>query len=1141
MRPACKSAAATEATDPFDTMADPSALHTTIAALNAQRGALGDAAVDAAIEALRRHAPGAEAPPPAVPAQRLRQVSVLFVDVADSTQLLSQVGAEDADELLGQAVQRFAAIVQQRGGQVLRFTGDGLKAAFGSQGLREDEAAHAVQAGLEILQAAADHAQHVRQQLQISTFGVRVGIHTGAVLLGGGAEAEHGAMGHAVHLAARMEQSAPVGRLRISHDTWAQVRGLFRVQAQPPLAVKGHDEPLLTYLVLGAETGPERAVQRGIDGLATPMIGRDAEFQRLLDAHAQVAAAGRLGALTVLADAGAGKTRLRRELLDRLSLATDGAGLLQARAHPDSALQPYGLLRQLLARWLSIADDLDAESARARLVSGLAPWLGERGPERAAVIGQLIGLDFSARAAVQALGPRELREQAFAALADALHALARKAPLLVVLDDLHWADDASLDFVQQLARAAPVPLLLVMLARPSLRERRPAPLAGDDVGHETLHLRPLDAEQGPALAAALLQHLPEPPEALCRLLVQRAEGNPFYMEELVRMLVDDGVIDARQRPWALRASWQDSARVPTTLVGVLQARLQALPADELAALQQASIVGTVFWDAALAAVAPDAPAALPALRARALVVPRSGSAFADTAEQAFHHQLLHDVTYDTVLKSARREGHARAARWLADHVAGRAGEFLGITAAHFERAGDSAQALEYYDRARADAQSRYAHSAALSYGECALRQPALVSPMWRYQLLMDRLVCLESLGRLDEASEVQAAMAAHAEACDSDAMRADAISSAMLAADRDGHAAEAEALARSALALAESAQASGPATLAHGELAWLALMRRQFDTALQHIAAGLPWARRTAALPWREGGYVGYEYQLRAIGIEVLLQQQRWFDARAAVAETLAALPPTRRRDRLYLMLQHASIEAHLGELDDARRTCDDAADWAAALDMPRLHADVANALAEVAQMLGDLETQERAACQAELMARGAGHAVALAIAWSHRGTTAAARGEPALARTMWAEAQRHFDEQGMPPKALALRAQLAELDAREGSTHAALSAALAVLNDGGGAANRSADGAARVAADRAADPWPLLMPETLLRCHAILANAGHSQAAALQSELLRRLEQQLAQLPDPIARQRLLNGVTHWRDTARRFGVNVT
>lgn len=1113
-------------------MAELLALDATIAVLNAQRAALGDRAVDAAIEALRRHAIGGVPSDGTVATgQRLRQVSVLFVDVADSTQLLSQVGAEEADELLGQALQRFSVIVQRCGGQVLRFTGDGLKAAFGSLAVREDEAAHAVQAGLEILQAATDHAQQVRQQLHVAEFGVRVGIHTGPVLMGGGAEAERGAIGHAVHLAARMEQSAPVGRLRISHDTWTQVRGLFRVEPQPPLWVKGHPEALLTYLVLGSEDNPERAVQRGIDGLATPMIGRDAELLRLLAAHDQARTEGRLRALTVLADAGVGKTRLRRELLARLSLSQSGAGLLQARAHPDSGLQPYGLLRQLVARWLSIADDLDADSARIRLVSGLAPWLGERRLERAQVVGQLIGLDFSASAAVQVLGPRELREQGFAALADALHAMARHAPLLVVLDDLHWADDASLDFVQQLAGGAPVPLLLVMLARPTLLERRPAPLAGDDVGHDTLRLQPLDAEQGPALAAALLQHLPEPPEALRRLLVQRAEGNPFYMEELVRMLIDDGVIDASKRPWSMRPGWQDTARVPGTLVGVLQARLQTLPADELTTLQLASVVGTVFWDAALAAIAPDAPAALPALQRRALVVPRNSSAFTDTREQAFHHQLLHDVTYDTVLKVARRQGHARVAAWLAERVADRAGEFLGITAAHFERAGDSAQALDYYDRARADAQERFAHSAALAYCDCALRQKALVAPMWRYVLLSNQQIHLENLGRMDEATQVQVAMAAHAEACNNDAMRADVACVGMLAADREGRAADAEALARAALTLAERARASGPAALAHGELAWLSLMRQQFVTALQHIDSGLHWARQAAALPWREGGFVGYESQLRVIGIEVLLQQDRWFDARAAVAAALATLPPRRRRERLSLLLQRSNAEIHLGELDQARRTCDESIALAAALDIARLRADVANALAEVAHVQGDPAVQEHAACEAEALARGVAHAVGLAAAWKHRGHAAAGRGETAAARLLWADAQRQFEEQGIPPQALDIRARLADLERREGRGAAAVDAALAVLADACGEVPEHIAGPA-------ADPWPLLGPESLLLCHEILSEAGHAQSGALQRELQRRLQRQLSTLPDAAARQRLLRHVPHWRETARLCGV---
>jgi predicted ATPase len=348
---------------------------------------------------------------------------------------------------------------------------------------------------------------------------------------------------------------------------------------------------------------------------------------------------------------------------------------------------------------------------------------------------------------------------------------------------------------------------------------------------------------------------------------------------------------------------------------VLQARLDALPADELVALQEASIVGPVFWDSALATIDAIAPARLPALAARQLVVARGGSAFAQAAELAFHHQLLHDVTYHTVLGPARREGHARVARWLADRVADRAGEFLGITAEHFERAGDSAQALEYYDRARRDAEQRYAHDAALAYAERALRQPALTAPIWRYQLHSSCQRTLDAMGRTADAQAALAAMTALAESQNSDAMRADLFSAEMLRADREGRAADAERLAHQTAAMAQTVDAPAAGALSHGELAWLALMRNDHATAEQHLEQGMVYARLAAQRPWREGGYAYYESQLRAITIESLLMRERYFDAARAVHEALAVLPARLQRDRVNLLLRLARSAAGCGEL----------------------------------------------------------------------------------------------------------------------------------------------------------------------------------------------------------------------------------
>jgi class 3 adenylate cyclase len=1081
-----------------------SALDEAIDGLEALRGRLGSAAVDAAIEALRRHAAPAAAGP------RLRQVSVLFADVADSTAMLGRVGAEDSADLLGRALQAFAGAVRRWDGEVLRFTGDGIKAAFGTRGLREDEAERAVRAGLQILADARAHAEHVRRELGVEGFGVRVGIHTGQVLLGAGAEAERSAMGQAVHLAARMEQSAPVGRLRVSDATWALVRGLFRASAQPPLLVKGLDAPLQTWLVEGVEGGPEPSVRRGVDGVAPPMIGRDAEFAQLLGRHRRAAAERRLGALLVLGDAGVGKTRLRLELLAALGLREGDAGLLQARAHPSGPLQPHGLLRQLLARWLGIPDDLSAAAARERLVAGLAPWLGAGAATQAPRIGHLIGLDFADHPAVQALGPAALRHEAFAALRAALHERARRTPLLLVLDDLHWADEASLAFVQELLLPADVPLFVLLLARPALRDRAVA------IDAETLTLAPLPEADGRTLVAALLQPLPAPPPALCRLLLERADGNPFFLEALVRMLIDDGVIDAAGRPWRLHAERLAGLSVPSTLVGVLQARLDALAAPERAALQSASIVGPVFWDAALVAVDSLAPLSVPALEQRALVHPRSASAFAQTAEHAFAHQLLHDTTYATVLKAARREGHARVARWLAERVSDRAAEFLAITAQHFEHAGDSAQALDYWDLAQHSAYVRYANAEGLHFGERALAQPALADPRWRFVLLSHRHELLGRMDRTDEAAQTLAEMAAWAETCDDDAMRAEVSAARMLQADHAGRPDEAARLAAEALAHVQRAagpEASSAGALAHGELAWLALQRQDFDETAAQVAAGLVHARVAAGVARRHGGYAGYEKQLRAIAIDALIEQDRYADALAAVHEGLTALQGSggSLHDRFNLLLRQSAAQRELGRVADAQAGAEEALAIARTIGSARLQVSALLTVADASMACEDLERTAALLAEAGMSTTAGGVEYEQPRIDELRGLLAQARGDVAAARQCWQRAREQFAAQQRDEAARRVGVRLARLDLAAGNAAAARAAVDAALGAGG----------ARL---------PVLSPVALLDCHRVLVALDDGRAAAVLAALATRLDAQLAALPDAAARERLLRAVPHWR-----------
>lgn len=1124
-------------------MTDSHPLDAAIADLEARRAALGDAVVDAAIAALRAQsawvptagsslAPSPAPPPVPTTTARLRQVSVLFADIAESTAMLGRVGAEDAMDLLGGALQSFADAVRQWDGEVLRFTGDGLKAAFGTQGLREDEAECAVRAGLQILDDAARHAERVAAEFGFGGFGARVGIHTGPVLLGGGVEAERSAMGHAVNLAARMEQSAPVGRLRISDSTWAQVRGLFDAEEQPPLIVKGHAEPLRTWLVRGVVTAAEPAVQRGLPGVATPLVGRDAEVAQLMAWHQHTVATGHAATALVLGDAGVGKTRLRREFLQHLGLAEGRPGLLQARAQPSTPLQPYGLLRQLLMRWFGIGDDQTAEAARQHLVAGLAPWLGEDGSEAAAWIGQLIGLDFNQHAAVQTLGPASLRRQAFAALRHALHASARSTPLLLVLDDLHWADEDSLAFVRTLLEPtpSPVPLALLLLARPTLAERgaaiEPTPPNG-----LTLCLAPLADAAGMQLVDALLQPLAEPDPALRRLLLDRAAGNPFFLEALVGMLIDDGVIDTRERPWQLHRERLQTLRVPSTLVAVLQARLDALPADELQALQQASIVGPVFWDAALQALDASAPAAVPALRARQLVAARSGSAFADTEEHAFVHQLLHDTTYDTVLKEQRRAGHARAAAWLAERVSQRADEFLAVTAQHFEHAGESERALHYWDLARSSASRRWANESALAFLDRALAQPALTDRRWRAHLLSTRYALLDRIGRGDEAREAVAAYAAYAEACDDDVMRADVTAHRMLEADHEGRPDEAHALALQTLALAERSgdpEASPWATLAHGELAWLAVQAGRHDDAARHIDDGLVSAVLAADVPARHGGYARYAQQLLAIRIDSLLAQHRHADALAALAQSEATLgPKPGPYDRFNLQQRRSQLLRALGRLDEAAACSEEMLALARLSGVARLQCPAWLARAEVHLLRGEHEAAADLLQRAEPMVLRVDAGFFMPLWRALQARLAQAQGDLEAAAAAWDDAiARELQQQRADLARLSL-CERAWLDVQRGDLPGALAAvddALAATDDG------SSD---------AGPHWQPLTPPALLRCAQVLHAAHDPRATALHAELQRRLQAQLEQLPAAADRDALLQHVPHWRDIAVLLGVS--
>ena len=894
------------------------ALAQAIASLEAQRALLGDAAVDAALAPLKA-ALGS--------AQSLRQVSVLFLDVVGSTVLSQHLDPEDMSTVMDELLAAATAIVKGHGGRVLQYAGDSMLAVFGADGAREDDAERAVRCGL----ALADEGA-ARAVLTLETHGhaglhVRVGVHTGPVLLGGGVSEEASIRGHTVHVAARMEQNAPRGRLRISHDTWQQVRGVFDVQAQPPLAIKGQDVPMQTWLVTGIKPRAFRVPARGIEGAETALVGRGAELDALVAAFDAVCATGTLHMVTLLADAGLGKSRLVHELQHRLDAHPQTFWLLLGRALPGTRLQPYGLLRDVLAWRLQIADSDPAALARSRLVEGLLPLLGgaaddpasaEAARTQAEVLGQLLGMDFSASPRLAGLlhDSRALRDRGLAAFATVLRRLAASdgSPVVMLLEDLQWADDASLDALWALRRQAGLPVLMVCTARSELAERRPT-WAAAEAPHGVFQLSALDGAQRRGLTQALLARLAEPSPALEALIEQQAEGNPFYAEELIKMLLDDGVIvvDGEQAAWRVLPEKLDAARIPLTLVGVLQARIDTMALPERRALQRASIVGPVFWDDVLVRIDPGALAQLAAVQRRGMLMVRPDSAFEGTRELGFQHHLLHQVTYDTVLKPDKRSGHAAAAAWLAERVGDRQAEYLAITAEHYDRAGDHVRALDWFERAGEAATLRFANQAALDFTARMLSMPELTDPVRRHKLYMRQRELADLTGQ--RALQRQASDCIEQLAVEqgrTDWMASMAANRALLH-DRLGERDAARHWAERAAALSVECNQGSSGALAEGELAWLAREHGDHIGARQHLERAFAWCP-VALEQWISPRPFVYDIQMRLVDCQIRVSEGD-LDGATAVALEAGTLAAERGVTRLSAFVNDALAQVWMQRL----------------------------------------------------------------------------------------------------------------------------------------------------------------------------------------------------------------------------------
>jgi predicted ATPase/class 3 adenylate cyclase len=1069
-----------------------------IAALEAQRAILGDAVVESLLAAARAQLAALTTPPspPPEPTQTLKQVSILFLDVVGSTTLSQHLDPEAISAVMDDALARGAAIVEARRGRVLQYAGDSLLAAFGADGVAEDDAERAVHCGLALLSLAKTLGSEVLAAHGHAGFDVRIGIHTGGVLLGGGVDAEGTIRGVAVNIAARMEQTAPAGALRISADTYAQVRGLFEVDEQAPLSVKGVDAPVASYFVTRAKPRQFRIGTRGIEGVATRMIGRDAELEQLQAAFKRLFQKSKLAAVTVVAEAGLGKSRLLYEFEAWSEAQPESFFLFRGRATPQTGSQAYGLLRDLIAWRFQIADDDSVQAARKKMEDAIVPLFvdtdgADLAEGHAHLLGHLIGIEWKASRHIRGIldDPKQIRNRAFHAAAQLFRRVSATdgSPVILQLEDLHWADGESLDFLNYLTEVnRDVPLLVLASTRPSLFERRTDLRITEGI-HQRIELHSLGKDMSRLLADELLKRLPEVPAALRELLTSSAEGNPFFMEELVRMLIDQGAIRTRSETgetWSVNAERLLVTHVPPTLTGVLQAQLDGLPAPEKRALQQASVVGAVFWDQALAAIEAQAAEQLPALVQRELTLPRADAPLEGLREYAFRHQVLHQVTYDTVLKRHKREGHARVAQWLAkltEQGGVRAGDLLGLAAGHFEQADDKANAAEFHARAAEHAGQRMAHDRVLEHVGRALAllgepEPASLTAKaglrWRLLAVREKTFFLQA--RHDEQAADLDALDRLADALDDDRRRAEVARRRALHAMRLADWAAQERAARHAVACA--ARAGDDALRLHA-LRLLAVARIYQGDIDGGRALALQGLEETHRL-----GLHGVESQLQgALGFAASLQGDYVSQLERNRQSLLINRETGDRVNEAIGLLNLGVGWLNLGELVQSRRELD------AALALLRANGDRAiegaalGLLSVLALWEGDETHALALARQALDIAQAAQSRDEAVFATLRLGDAEGALGRLVEARQAYAQAQalaRDYDD----PKQHDASAGLARVALAAGNAAAALAALQPLLDHT--AAGGTLDGTDE--------------PRRIeLTCHQVLARAGDPRADA--------------------------------------------
>ncbi|MDJ0923445.1 MAG: adenylate/guanylate cyclase domain-containing protein [Acidimicrobiia bacterium] len=636
-------------------------------------------------------------------ASERRVVTALFCDVVGSTSLAETMDPEDWAEIVNEVVAGMVVCIERYGGTVAQFAGDSILAIFGAPAAHEDDPYRAVRAGLDIIANVGRGSDYA---VDIS---VRAGIHTGLVVVGdltAGDLNVYAALGDTTNVAARIQALAEPGSLLVSEDTHRLVANDVVVRELGPVEMKGKKEPVAVFEIRDARDVSSR--RRGIPGFESPMVGRAAELAQLVEmvGYSQ-AGSGRVG--VIVGDPGVGKSRLVAELHD-VVVGIGGARWVLGRCAAYDQHRPYHLAASIVLALAGVTESDDPEVISKALEDIAQPAFGEDSASLGHLL-QLLGL---------ADGhpdddPDVLHKQYDQALFHLLSATAAVSnPLVLVCEDVHWADASSAELLAGLLeRIRQTTTTLIIVTRPERQSHgweMVVTRAERELGEAFVEskLQPLDDRESRQLVANLLE-IESLPADVRALVLSRTEGNPFFIEEVVRMLVDRGLIEKQGDRWVASAEIS-TLDVPETLHGLLASRIDSLPAEVRRVARIAAVIGRRFearlLNAVLSKTGEDpVPAELNTLEARGvvkLVAVQPELAF------SFRHALIHDVAYESILRKERRSLHAQVGAALAVLYNDRLEEHAPTLARHYEEAGDHDEAVRYLVMAGGTARARHA-------------------------------------------------------------------------------------------------------------------------------------------------------------------------------------------------------------------------------------------------------------------------------------------------------------------------------------------------------------------------------------------------------------------------------------------------